>query len=191
MATFALEDEPALYRRPRDRPKNGPNRPGIALDRGAPPALSSPRLEEESALPWPVALLDHPAGAYAVLVAALGALVHACHTRTFVPAFTAVAATALTALAFLHRTPDATALAALVVGIALLHAEFLWSTYGLAALLGLSACACGSWQLLAPAGGTWPALPATLRIAAALLGSGLLLAAVLRGMRVSTLPREA
>jgi hypothetical protein len=141
-------------------------------------------------LPWPIALLDHPAGVYGVVVVAVGAFVHAYHTRALVPAFTAVSATTLAALAFLHRAPDATGLAALALGVALLHAEFLWSTYGLAALLGLSACACGSWQLLASAGTAWPALPAPLRIAAALLGSSLLLAAVLRGMRVRTLPRD-
>ena len=147
-------------------------------------------MQEETALPWPVALLDHPAGAYSALVVTIAALVHAYHTRALVPAFTAAAAAALTALAFLHRAPDATGLVALALGVALLHAEFLWSTYGLAALLGLGACALGSWSLLASAGAAWPALPTPLRIAAALLGSLLILAAVLRGMRVSTLPRD-
>ena len=142
-------------------------------------------------MPFPVALLDHPAGAYGALVVTIAALVHAYHTRAFVPAFTAVSAAALTALAFLHRTPDTTSLVALALGIALLHAEFLWSTYGLAALLGLGACSLGSWQLLASAGAAWPALPTPLRIAAALAGSLLLLASVLRGMRVRTLPRDS
>jgi membrane-bound ClpP family serine protease len=141
-------------------------------------------------LPWPVALLEHPAGAYAALVVAVAAFIHAYHTRAFVPAFTAVGGTALAALAFLHRAPDVAGLAALGVGVALLHAEFLWSTYGLAALLGLGACACGSWQLLASGGAVWPALPTPLRIVVALIGSSLLLAAVLRGMRVRTLPRD-
>ncbi len=141
-------------------------------------------------MPWPIALLAHPAGAYGALVVTLAALVHAYHTRAFVPAFTAVSAAALTTLAFLHRAPDATGIVALALGVALLHAEFLWSTYGLAALLGLGTSAWGSWQLLASAGGTLPALPTPLRIAAALLGSLLLLAAVLRGMRVRTLPRD-
>jgi len=141
-------------------------------------------------VPWPVALLAHPAGAYGALVVAIAALVHAYHTRAFVPAFTAGSAAALTALAFLHRAPDATGLVALALGLVLLHAEFLWSTYGLAALLGLGTCALGSWRLLASAGAIWPALPTPLRIAAALLGSLLMLAAVLRGMRVRTLPRD-
>jgi len=149
------------------------------------------RRTEDTALPFPVALLDHPAGAYGALVVTIAALVHAYHTRAFVPAFTAVSAAALTALAFLHRTPDTTSLVALALGIALLHAEFLWSTYGLAALLGLGACSLGSWQLLASAGAAWPALPTPLRIAAALAGSLLLLASVLRGMRVRTLPRDS
>jgi membrane-bound ClpP family serine protease len=140
-------------------------------------------------LPWPVALLDHPAGAYAALVVAVAALVHAYHTRAFLPAFVGVSAGALTALAFLHREPDTMGLAALALGVALLHAEFLWSTYGLAALFGLACSALGSWRLLAPVVTGWPALPTSLRVAAALLGSSLLFAAVLRGMRVRTLPR--
>lgn len=141
-------------------------------------------------MPFPVALLAHPAGAYGALVVTVAAFIHAYHTRAFVPAFTAVAGAALTALAFLHSAPEATGLAALALGIALLHAEFLWSTYGLAALLGLGACALGSWELLASAGTASPALPTPLRVAAALLGSLLMLAAVLRGMRVRTLPRD-
>jgi hypothetical protein len=141
-------------------------------------------------LPLPVALLDHPAGAYGALVVTIAALIHAYHTRALVPAFAAVSGAALTALAFLHRAPDATALVALGLGVALLHAEFLWSTYGLAAVLGVGACGLGSWQLLASAGAAWPALPTPLRIAAALLGSVLMLAAVLRGLRVRTLPRD-
>jgi membrane-bound ClpP family serine protease len=148
------------------------------------------RQTEDATLPLPVALLDHPAGAYAALVVTIATLVHAYHTRAVVPAFTAVSAAALTTLAFLHRAPDTTSLVALALGVALLHAEFLWSTYGLAALLGLGACTLGSWQFLASAGAAWPALPTPLRIAAALLGSLLLLAAVLRGMRVRTLPRD-
>lgn len=141
-------------------------------------------------MPWPVALLAHPAGAYAALVATIAALVHAYHTRAFVPAFTAASAATLTALAFLHRAPDPAALAALVLGVALLHAEFLWSTYGLAALLGLGTCTWGSWVLLGAAGPVWPALPPPLRLAIGAAGSLLLLAAVLRGMRVRTLPRD-
>lgn len=140
-------------------------------------------------MPLPVALLAHPAGAYGALVVTIAAFIHAYHTRAFVSAFTAVAGAALTALAFLHNAPDATGLAALALGIALLHAEFLWSTYGLAALLGLGACTLGSWELLASATAS-PALPTPLRVAAALLGSLLMLAAVLRGMRVRTLPRD-
>jgi len=141
-------------------------------------------------VPWPVALLDHPGGAYGALVVTIAALVHAYHTRAFVPAFAAVAGATLAALAFQHRDPDVTGLAALALGVALLHAEFLWSSYGLAALLGLSACTYGSWLLLAAGGAAWPALPVPWRLAAALLGSSLLLAAVLRGMRVRTLPRD-
>jgi membrane-bound ClpP family serine protease len=145
---------------------------------------------EDTTLPLPVALLAHPAGAYGALVVTIAALVHAYHTRAFVPAFTADSAAALTVLAFLHHAPDAAGLVALALGVVLLHAEFLRSTYGLAALLGLGACALGSWQLLASTGTAWPALPPPLRVAAALLGSLLILASVLRGMRVRTLPRD-
>ena len=141
-------------------------------------------------MPFSVALLDHPAGAYGALVVTIAALLHAFHTRAYMPALIGAAGAALTTLAFLHRGPDATSLAALALGIALLHAEFLWSTYGAAALLGFSSCTFGSWQLLSAAGGAWPALPVPLRAAATLLGTSLLFAAVLRGMRVRTLPRK-
>jgi membrane-bound ClpP family serine protease len=128
-----------------------------------------------------VALLAAPAGTYGCLVVALAALVYACHARTFVPAFTGTAAAALTLLAFLMHRPDATAAATLALGVVLLHAEFRFATYGAAAVLGLAICAWSSWLLLAP--------PTWLRVAATLFGTLLLFAAVLRGMRVRTLPR--
>jgi len=132
-------------------------------------------------MPFAVALLAAPAGAYGCLVVALAAVVYAYHARTFVPAFTGVAAAALTLLAFLQHRPDPAAAAALALGAALLHAEFRFATYGAAAVLGLATCAVSSWLLLGP--------PTWLRAAATLLGTLLLFTAVLRGMRVRTLPR--
>ena len=128
-----------------------------------------------------VALLAAPAGTYGCLVVALAALVYAWHARAFVAAFTGVSAAALTLLAFLLYRPDATATATLALGVALLHAEFRFATYGAAAALGLATCAWSSWLLLAP--------PTWLRVAATALGTSLLFAAVLRGMRARTLPR--
>ena len=63
-------------------------------------------------MPFAVALLCHPAGAYACLVAAMAAFVYAWHTRRFVPAFTAASAALLTTLAFLQVPPDTPGVAA-------------------------------------------------------------------------------
>lgn len=140
-------------------------------------------------MPFAVALLANPAGAYACVVLTLAAFVYACHTREFVPLFAAVSAALLTGLAFAHAAPSATGLALLVAGLALLQAEFLLPTYGSALLTGLVASGAGSWLLLGAtpvAGGT---LAGPVRIALAALGTALLLAAVLRGFRLRTLPR--
>ena len=72
-------------------------------------------------MPFAVALLCHPAGAYACLVTALAAFVYAWHTRRFVPSFTAASAGALTTLAF----------------------------YGAALVAGCATTVAGSWRLLA------------------------------------------
>ena len=69
-------------------------------------------------MPFAVAILCHPAGAYGCLVTAVGAFVYACHTRTFVPAFTATSAALLTGLAFLQVPPDAAGVLLVVVGVA-------------------------------------------------------------------------
>lgn len=138
-------------------------------------------------MPFAVALLCHPAGAYGCLVTALGAFVYACHTRRFVPAFTATSAALLSALAFLQVPPDAAGLLLLVLGVALLQLEFLAPTYGAALLTGLTLSASGSWRLLAAAPGAAVALPAALRIAVAVAGTLALLAAVVRGFRLRTL----
>ena len=142
-------------------------------------------------MPFAVALLCHPAGAYACLVVALAAFIYAWHTRRFVPAFTAASAALLTTLSFLHVPPDTVALLLLAIGVVLLQAEFLLTTYGAALLLGLAASIVGSWQLLATAPGASGTLAPALRIALALTGTLTLAAAVLRGLRQRTLPPGA
>jgi membrane-bound serine protease (ClpP class) len=138
-------------------------------------------------MPFAVALLCHPAGAYGCLVVALAAFVYAWHTRRFVPAFTAASAALLTTLSFLHVPPDSLAALLLAIGVVLLQVEFLRPTYGAALLLGLGASIVGSWQLLAPAPGASGTLAPPLRIALALTGTLMLAAAVLRGLRLRTL----
>ena len=138
-------------------------------------------------MPFAVALLCHPAGAYACLVVALAAFIYAWHTRRFVPAFTAASAAVLTTLSFLQVPPDSLALLLLAIGVVLLQAEFLLTTYGAALLLGSPRA---SWdrgscspRRLACRGTLAPAL----RIALALTGTLTLAAAVLRGLRLRTL----
>jgi membrane-bound serine protease (ClpP class) len=84
-------------------------------------------------------------------------------------------------LAFLQVPPSAAGLAWLVGGVALLHAEFVVPTFGVAGVLGLAAAAWGSGSLLA----SLAPLP---RGVAALLAAVVLLAAVARTMRLRTLP---
>jgi membrane-bound ClpP family serine protease len=138
-------------------------------------------------MPLAVALLCHPAGGYACLVTALAAFVYACHTRTFVPAFTAVSAAALTTLAFLQVPPDAAGVALVALATVLLQAEFVLPTYGAALAAGCTIGIAGSWRLLAAAAEAAPALPAAARLTIALVGTVTLLAAVLRGFRLRTL----
>ena len=138
-------------------------------------------------MPFAVALLCHPAGAYACLVTALAAFTYACHTRRFVPAFTAVSASALTTLAFLQIPPDTTGVALVALGVTLLQVELMLPTYGGALVTGCTAAIAGSWRLLASAASAAPPLPAGLRLALAIVGTLVLLAAVLRGFRLRTL----
>lgn len=138
-------------------------------------------------MPFAVALLCHPAGAYACLVTALAAFVYACHTRTFVPAFTAVSAATLTTLAFLQVPPDAAGVALVALAAVLLQTEFVLPTYGAALAMGCAAGIAGAWRLLAAAAEATPTLPAAARLAIALAGTLTLLAAVLRGFRLRTL----
>jgi membrane-bound ClpP family serine protease len=133
-------------------------------------------------MPFAVALLCHPLGTFASLVAAIVATLYAAQSHRFLPAFTAVSAALLTLLAFLQVPPSTAALAWLFIGVVLLHVEFLRPTFGFAGLLGVGAAAWGSCSLLAP-------LEPIVRGAAALLGALMLLAAVARTMRLRTLPQ--
>ena len=133
-------------------------------------------------MPLAVALLCHPVGTLTAFVAAIVFALYAAQSRRFVPVFAAVSAGLLTLLAFLQVPPSAAGLIWLLVGVALLHAEFLWPTFGLAAVLGLGSATWGSCLLLAP-------LPSIARGAIAVLGALLLLTAVVRTMRLRTLPR--
>lgn len=134
-------------------------------------------------MPFPIALLSHPAGAYGFLVIAVAGLFYGGLGRVFVPAFTGVAAALLTALAFLHQAPNPLALSLLAVGLLLVTAEFLLPTAGAAGLTGFAANVGGSWLLLA---GVEP-LP--LRLLLAFVGAIALAIVVARTMRRCTLPR--
>jgi membrane-bound ClpP family serine protease len=132
-------------------------------------------------MPLAVALLCHPLGTFAALVATIAAALFAAQSHRFLPMFTAASAALLTLLAFVQVPPSAAGLICIGLGVGLLHVEFLWPTFGIAGLLGLGLTARGSWSLLA----TLAALP---RGAVALLGASLLLAVVARTMRLRTLP---
>ena len=132
-------------------------------------------------MPFAVALLCHPLGTFTALVAAIVFALYASQSRRFLPAFAAVSAALLTLLAFLQAPPSAPGLAWLLVGVALLHVEFFWPTFGAAGVLGLGSAAWGSCLLLAE-------LAPVLRCAVALLTALMLFAAVARTMRLRTLP---
>jgi len=132
-------------------------------------------------MPLAVILLCHPVGTLTALVATIVAALYAAQSRRFLPAFTAVSAGLLTVLAFLQVSPSAAGLAWLFAGVALLHAEFFWPTFGVAGLLGLGTAAWGSCLLLG-------ALAPVPRGVVALLAALMLLAAVARTMRLRTLP---
>jgi membrane-bound ClpP family serine protease len=135
-------------------------------------------------MPFAVVVLCHPVGAFVSLLTAIVAALYAAQSRRFLPAFTAISAGLLTLLAFAQIQPNVAGLAWLCVGVALLHAEFLWPTFGLAGIAGIGATAWGSSLLLA-------ALAPLPRGAVALLGAVTLLGGVARTMRLRTLPRRA
>ena|SRR5688572_12555726 len=132
-------------------------------------------------MPLAVALLCHPVGTLTALIAAIVFTLYAAQSHRLVTTFAAVSAALLTLLAFLQVPPSAAGLTWLVVGVALLHAEFFWPTFGVAGVLGLAAAAWGSCLLLA-------ALAPAPRSGVALLAALVLLAAVARTMRLRTLP---
>lgn len=139
-------------------------------------------------MPFAVALLHHPAGVYAFVVAAIVAWLYAALTRAFVPTLTGVAAGLLTVLGFVAVPPSYVALSLLGIGIVLLHAEYLFPTSGAAGVLGLAVTAWASALLLAPSG--WPELGTPTRVAAALTGTLVLFGAVTHTMRLRTLPKN-
>jgi membrane-bound serine protease (ClpP class) len=138
-------------------------------------------------MPFAIAVLCHPAGAYACVVTALAGFVYAYHTRTFVPAFTAASAALLATLAFLQISLDPAGAVLLALGAAALQLEFLVPTYGALLLAGVAAAGTGSWLLLAASPAAGGSLTPALRAALAALGTALLLAAVVRGWRLRTL----
>ena len=133
-------------------------------------------------MPLALALLHHPLGTYAALLLAVIAALYAVQSRRFLPSVACVSAAVLALLAFLELPPSPTGLTWLGVAVVLLHAEFLWPTFGIAAVLGAGSAAWGSYLLLAP-------LEPPARVPAALVGALLLLAATARTMRLRTLPR--
>jgi membrane-bound serine protease (ClpP class) len=139
-------------------------------------------------MPFAVALLDHPAGVYAFLVAAIVASLYAALKPAFVPTFAGAAAALLTLLGFSAVPPDYAALLLLAIGIALLHAEFLLPTSGALGALGLAVTAWASMLLLAPSG--WPELGGPTRVAASIGGTLVLFGAVAHTMRLRTLPKS-
>jgi membrane-bound serine protease (ClpP class) len=138
-------------------------------------------------MPFTIAVVSPPAGAYAWLVVAIGGLSYAAYVPRFVVAFAGAAAAALAALGYLHAPPDTAGLVLLALGVLLLNLEFLRPTFGAAALAGLAVTTGGSWRLLGVAPPLEP-LPATLRVACAVVGALALLAITERAVRRYTLP---
>lgn len=138
-------------------------------------------------MPFAIAALDQPASAYCLVVIAMAALVYAGGARTaFVPGFAGLAAALLAVLAYLNEPLSTAGLVLLALGVALMNVEFLLPTFGCAGAGGIAVALGGSWRLLEPHGTAPTALP--WRIALAIVGTGLLLAAVGRAWRLRTLP---
>ncbi len=127
-------------------------------------------------------MLYHPLVTYASLLLAMIAGLYAARSARVVPGAACLAATSLALVGWAAAAPSVAGLAWLGFAVALLHAEFLWPTFGVTAVLGVGSAAWGSSLLLEPL------VPAA-RVAAALAGALLLLAAVARTMRLRTLPR--
>jgi len=138
-------------------------------------------------MPFAIAIVSPPAGAYAWLVVAIGGLSYALYVPRFVIAFASATAGTLAALGYVHAPPDAAGLVLLALGVLLLNLEFLWPTFGAAAIGGLAAATIGSWRLLGVAPPLSP-LPAALRIVCAVVGALALLVFTERAVRRYTLP---
>lgn len=138
-------------------------------------------------MPFAIAVVSPPAGAYAWLVIAIGGLSYAAYVPRFVIAFAGTAAATLAALGYLHVPPDAAGLVLLTLGVLLLNLEFLRPTFGAAAIAGLAAATAGSWRLLGVAP-PLPPLPPTLRVACAVVGALALLVVTERAVRRYALP---
>ena len=138
-------------------------------------------------MPFAIAVVSPPAGAYVWLVVAIGGLVYAAYVPRFVIVFAGATAGTLAALGYLHVPPDVVGLVLLALGVLLLNLEFLRPTFGAAAMVGLAAATAGSWRLLGVAPPLAP-LPAPLRTVCAVVGALALLAIVERAVRRYTLP---
>jgi membrane-bound ClpP family serine protease len=136
-------------------------------------------------MPPSIAVLQQPGVAYGLLVVAAAGLLRSAYVPSaFLPGFTGVAAALLALLAYLASPPPAAAVLLLALGIALLNAELLFTTFGCAGAAGLAAAFYGSWQLLE----AQSSAPPLVRVCAAALGTLALLATVFRGWRRRTLP---
>jgi membrane-bound ClpP family serine protease len=138
-------------------------------------------------MPFAIAVVSPPAGAYAWLVVAICGLLYAAYVPRFVIGLAGAAAAVLAALGYVHVPPDAAGLVSLALGVLLLNLEFLRPTFGAAAVAGLAAATAGSWRLLAAAPPTVP-LPGALRIALAVAGTLALFVVTERAVRRCTLP---
>ncbi len=139
-------------------------------------------------MPISVAILQDPRTAYCLLVTALIGLCHAAYLRnTLVITFTGTASALLALLAYLHNPPHPSAVLCVGLGFALMNAEFLLPTFGLAGICALAATAYGSWLLLEPSASI--ELPLAARALLAGAGTLLLFLTVGRVLRRYTLAR--
>jgi membrane-bound serine protease (ClpP class) len=140
-------------------------------------------------VPFAIAVVSPPAGAYAWLVAGVAGLVYAAYVpRSFVIGLAGAAAVVLALLGYLHVPPDPVGLAGVAIGVLLLNLEFLVPTFGATAVAGVAAVAAGSWRLLATLPPAEP-LPDAVRAALAVAGTLTLLVVTGRAVRRYTLPR--
>ena len=138
-------------------------------------------------MPFAVAALSQPASAYCLVVIGVAGLAYAGVARAaFVPGFTGIAASLLAVLAYWHAPPSVAGLVALVLAAALMNLEFLRPTFGCAGASGIVAGVGGSWRLLEHP--TLVQTPLPWRIALAVGGTAVLLAAIGRAWRLRTLP---